>query len=605
MKNLKKLLVCLLVFAMTLSVVVLPVAADTPDPAPVPPAPWDGSVDTAWYNTEDTEFLLTTPAQLAGLAYIVNGVNPEKYDGFYGKTVKLGADIVFNSGTFAWTDSSASSNPGTLTYDGEALTYTSTDDTTKIAKWSTASGKVVYAWNPIGNLAGNSNIENVYNGVIVKPGVFFGSFDGQGHTVSGMYINTNTEANTDCYKGFFGTFAGAAITNLRIVNAFTRGAGRNGTVAGMVYGMIPKDRAEDDWASYVAKGQYTDISFIYAEGIVTSYHTAGGQRYAGGLFGGVRAYDKKNDPHLSAEEQVGVVGSVIYIRNAEFSGTVDVGITQLADNSWPQYACAIAGWIAGYENTATDGNMFDIIFENVYAHANLLARFFVGAVGYAYRTDYEFINCVSTLTANVASNDYVGAFVAKGEFPTGDANVKFQGKLIIKNSYYIPFDPDGQNFFRTPEGVKASEAAKAITVNPETDLSGATKVTELTEIAGLDRAIWGVNENEVILSSVYFENPDDPTSTPIVPQPASEEPGEPGGDQPGEQPGEQPGTDPDPVEDNTTTPEPTPTVEPGAITTDATKGKKKGGCRSVVSAGTGVVVFVALFGIAITRKKED
>ena len=37
-------------------------------------AAWDGiKTDTAWYNTTDTQFTLATPAQVAGLAAIVNG----------------------------------------------------------------------------------------------------------------------------------------------------------------------------------------------------------------------------------------------------------------------------------------------------------------------------------------------------------------------------------------------------------------------------------------------------------------------------------------------------------------------------------------------------
>lgn len=34
---------------------------------------WDGAVDLSWYNGTDTEFTLTTPAQLAGVAELVNG----------------------------------------------------------------------------------------------------------------------------------------------------------------------------------------------------------------------------------------------------------------------------------------------------------------------------------------------------------------------------------------------------------------------------------------------------------------------------------------------------------------------------------------------------
>ena len=33
---------------------------------------WDGAVDLSWYNGTDTEFSLTTPAQLAGVAELVN-----------------------------------------------------------------------------------------------------------------------------------------------------------------------------------------------------------------------------------------------------------------------------------------------------------------------------------------------------------------------------------------------------------------------------------------------------------------------------------------------------------------------------------------------------
>jgi uncharacterized repeat protein (TIGR02543 family) len=87
---------------------------------------WDGTVDVTWYNTTDKVFYLNTPAQLAGLAAIVNGhldpdvTPPEKIignyseiesywtgiDDFNGKTIYLTADLdmggVYNSQTGAW-----------------------------------------------------------------------------------------------------------------------------------------------------------------------------------------------------------------------------------------------------------------------------------------------------------------------------------------------------------------------------------------------------------------------------------------------------------------------------------------------------------------------
>ena len=50
---------------------------------------WDGAVDLSWYNGTDTEFTLTTPAQLAGVAELVNSNTTD----FADKTIRPGADI--------------------------------------------------------------------------------------------------------------------------------------------------------------------------------------------------------------------------------------------------------------------------------------------------------------------------------------------------------------------------------------------------------------------------------------------------------------------------------------------------------------------------------
>ena len=49
---------------------------------------WNGQSDTSWYNDTDTEFTLTNPQQLAGLAELVDGGNT-----FEGKTIKLDVDV--------------------------------------------------------------------------------------------------------------------------------------------------------------------------------------------------------------------------------------------------------------------------------------------------------------------------------------------------------------------------------------------------------------------------------------------------------------------------------------------------------------------------------
>jgi hypothetical protein len=61
-------------------------------------APWDGTIDTSWYNSTDTTFVLSTPAMFVGLAKIVAGTASEiARDGFGGKTVRLSADMNMNN----------------------------------------------------------------------------------------------------------------------------------------------------------------------------------------------------------------------------------------------------------------------------------------------------------------------------------------------------------------------------------------------------------------------------------------------------------------------------------------------------------------------------
>lgn len=78
----KKLLAMLVTLAMCMGLMSMPVMAEGDA--------WSNNADITWYtgHETDTEFTLSTGAQLAGLAQLVNGGNS-----FEGKTIKLGADI--------------------------------------------------------------------------------------------------------------------------------------------------------------------------------------------------------------------------------------------------------------------------------------------------------------------------------------------------------------------------------------------------------------------------------------------------------------------------------------------------------------------------------
>ncbi len=77
---------------------------------------WDGTVDPSWYDDGSaSEFTITTAAQLAGLAKLVNEGNT-----FATKTIKLGADIDLQN--IEWTPIGTTGKPFSGIFDGDAKT---------------------------------------------------------------------------------------------------------------------------------------------------------------------------------------------------------------------------------------------------------------------------------------------------------------------------------------------------------------------------------------------------------------------------------------------------------------------------------------------------
>ena len=139
---------------------------------------WDGTADTSWYNETSTEFEIFTAEQLAGLAKLVNNGNDFSY-----KTVRLTVDIVLN-------------------------------DTSDWENWENSAP--ANTWTPIGN----------------GLNLFGGTFDGQGHTVSGIYINSENN-----YQGLFGYNEGT-IKNIGVTESYIKGEYSVGGVCSSNYGTI-------------------------------------------------------------------------------------------------------------------------------------------------------------------------------------------------------------------------------------------------------------------------------------------------------------------------------------------------------------------------------
>jgi hypothetical protein len=147
---------------------------------------WSAQANTDWYtnNTDATEFTITTPEQLAGLAQLVN----DGTQTFSGKTITLGNDISLNT-------------------------------TTNWQSWSTTTAPA-NSWTKIGGVSSTN---------------FTGTFDGAGYVISGVYIN-NTSSY---YQGLFGRIgSGGEVKNLGVVASYIRGMSTVGCLAGQNDGII-------------------------------------------------------------------------------------------------------------------------------------------------------------------------------------------------------------------------------------------------------------------------------------------------------------------------------------------------------------------------------
>jgi len=199
---------------------------------------WDGTTAKDFAcgaGTKLSPYIILTAEQLAKLSFVV-GANETEYQGKY---YKFGADIVLNEGK--------------IIDDKGALVA----DSTKLHKWT-----------PIGN----SSV------------AFTGNFDGDGHTVSGMFINT-----TSTHNGLFGDNQGT-ILNLILENSWISGGNTTGGITGQNGGTI---RASKNSATILgsekvggiagqSNGPYPKTAAIIS---CQNYGTIKGKNFIGGIVG--------------------------------------------------------------------------------------------------------------------------------------------------------------------------------------------------------------------------------------------------------------------------------------------------------------------------------
>ena len=245
-----------------------------------------GTVDTSWYNESDTEFVLTDAADLYGFAQL------SKTNSFAGKTVKLGADIDLNPGCVA--DSTGMTGSPVL-------------------------------WTPIGDTS-------TYR--------FAGTFDGQGHTISGLFLDA-----TATYQGMFqGTASAAVVRNFKLKNSFLRSTAHYlGSIAGNGMGTFEKIYSE---AVVYANGG------AYIGGMIGNTSTGGGITMSDCWFAGSATINTRQN-YLG-----GLVGRIDYdssIKNCIVTGEVYNHATGLTNCGT---ACFVGQLVSGKSLTISSSVNF-------------------------------------------------------------------------------------------------------------------------------------------------------------------------------------------------------------------------------------------------------
>lgn len=205
MRKLKKLTGIVMAVAVTITSIQLPYLGVTAQADEIPEYS-DSSIEPA----AGTTYKISSKTSLEALADAVNGGKT-----MAGVTFRLDSDIVLNSGTLTG-DFNPSNGTITPKYNGNAI----------------SSGNTPKQWTPIG---------------ISDDTPFSGEFDGNGHTISGMYIDNST----DLYAGLFGCVVHdesissyVTIRNLNVINSYinneSRGTKdayyhRSGLIAGSAY----------------------------------------------------------------------------------------------------------------------------------------------------------------------------------------------------------------------------------------------------------------------------------------------------------------------------------------------------------------------------------
>ena len=263
----------------------------------------NGSITGGTFNTAITgsgteidPYQISTAAQLKLFRDIVNGTGGQTQNA--GAHAKLMNDIVLNDGTF---DENGTYTPG-------------------------ASGKAAEKWTPI-----------AYSGLFNEHTTLYytGTFDGQGHTIKGLYVSVSDAPNMEAEVclGLFSTAKKAVIRNVTVTGYVFGFAGNLGGIVGYL-----SDGTIENCANYCT--------------VKSTLAATEGPSYVGGIAGAIDERSVIRDCYNTGTITVveyrewNMTGGVVGYNDSAVSNCYNAGKVAGSGN----YNGEIAGFNAGDEN---------------------------------------------------------------------------------------------------------------------------------------------------------------------------------------------------------------------------------------------------------------
>lgn len=283
--------------------------------------------DISWYDEKSTQMHISTVAQLNGLALLSQAY------GFSGQTIILDKDLVLNEGSAKDWKKTAPENEWTM----------------PIGRWVSEDG--------------------VTSGV-----AFSGTFDGNGHKISGLYINLDSKKAYNW--GLFAKTKGT-IKNLRLENSYIAGlAGGNvGSIAGGLEGATLENvysNAIIDMDTWRLGGLTGIIEGRSLESTITNCWFDGsvyGRERVGGLVGNLNQDTLLTVSHCLNSGDItatsNYVGGLIGIINkctASVTDSLNTGVVLRAEGNRTGYYGAIAGGVNGGEGVECETTFKNVFF---------------------------------------------------------------------------------------------------------------------------------------------------------------------------------------------------------------------------------------------------